>query len=64
VTGDRLDRAIDALAAVADHRYTLIAGWLSPALVFALPEEYQGAALAVLLGTFVVLHQAQLSRGP
>lgn len=65
MTTDDVGPLVDRLAAVADHRYTLLAGWLSPVAVVVLaPEDMTGPLFGVLFGVFTVLHAAQTAGGP
>lgn len=60
--GDRVDRGIAALAAVADHRYAILAGWLAPAFIVLLaPQDLREPLLVALMGVVLLLHQAQLA---
>ena len=58
----RVDRVIDGLGRIADHRYTILAGWLSPFGILVLPESLEMTYFVCLLGLFLILHQAQLAR--
>jgi len=56
---------VEALAAVADHRYTILAGWLSPvAVVLLAPEHLVMDLFGLVFGVFLILHFAQTARGP
>lgn len=58
------DGLVDLLARVADHRYTIMAGWLSPIGIIVLPQKVAEAYLVAIIGVFLVLLRVQLYLGP